>query len=116
MSTADIALSIALALPCANRKTVAGLRFDSRTPHILCVVLSGLYRTRARVEIVYGNVETGEEWQSAGNERGRIGRSIAGAPTLIRSCASLGSEILLDWSILRIAETAGRSVLYSRFY
>lgn len=97
-------------------KVVDELSFDACTPDDLCELLASLYRTRVRVVLTYGNVETGVVWESATPYRGRIGRSTGQhkIPLLIRTARSHGGEALLDHCILRVSESVGGRLLWCR--
>lgn len=94
-----------------------GTRYDGRTPSDLIALLEKVRMSRQRVRVVYGNVFTGEAWDDM-YERGTIGRSMGrdgtGIPLLVKTSRSMGGEALTTQSILRVHESAGGKVLYSR--
>jgi len=100
----------------AMTRDMIQMAFDPRTPDDLCALLCSLNHTRARVVLVYGDVETGEMWESATPERGRIGRSTGTSkiPLLVRTSRSFGGEAVLDHCILQMRESQGGKVLYQR--
>lgn len=97
-------------------KEIGGFSFDVRTPDDVCNLLVALHKTRQRVVLVYGDVETGKAWESATPERGRIGRStgMRPIPLLVRTARSLGGEAVISDCILQVRDSVGGRVIYSR--
>lgn len=90
--------------------------YHKNTPDSLIELLETLHRTRQRVRVVYGNLDTGVAWTSATPSRGRIGRSGGGMgaiPLLVRTSRSLGGEALMEGRILRIYESPSNKLLYA---
>jgi len=97
-------------------KVVNGTYYDKRTPDDLVSVLESVRQKKERVVLVYGNVETGEVWESATTERGTIGRSTGSEkiPLLVRTSRSLGGEAILDYCILQVLKSRGGEIIYQR--
>ena len=97
-------------------QVVNGTYYHISTPNDLINKLEAIRNNRQRVILYYGNVETGEFWESATPERGTIGRSMGPVkiPLLIRTYRSYGGEGILDHCILKIIESIGGRVIYNR--
>ena len=97
-------------------KAVNGISYHISTPDDLINKLEQIRNRHERVVLHYGNVETGELWESATPDRGTIGNSMGPVkiPLLIRTSRSYGGEGILDHCILKITESRGGRVIYSR--
>ena len=103
---------------CAVVGSYGQMHFDVRTPDSLCQILTRLHVSRERVVLIYGNKETGEVWENATPERGRIGRArglsdeTGKVPLLIRTSRSIGGEPIMDHCILLVRLSASGRVLW----
>lgn len=89
---------------------VNGTFYTSDTPEDLIKVLESIRASHERVTITYGNIHTGKAWDDK-PESGFIGKSNGEikAPILLKSKRSLGGELILTNSILKI--TAARGII-----
>ena len=95
---------------------VNGTTYHDATPAKVCEILEESLKTRKRLVLVYGNVDTLEVWENATPDRGHVGRSMGPIkiPLLIRTSRSHGGEGILDRCIIEIRESRGGRVLYRR--
>lgn len=87
--------------------------FDQSVPLNLQNLITNLNKTRARVRVWYGDINTGTAWPEEFEVLGYIGRSTGQhkIPLLVNNARSYGGGALLVSSIVRIDTTCGR-VLY----
>jgi hypothetical protein len=96
-------------------QVVDDTHYDKRTPPEVVKILEHSRKTRTRIVITYGNVETCEAWEDATPNRGHVGRSTGKAiPLLIRTPRSNGGEGILDHCIIQIRESLGGKILYKK--
>jgi len=94
----------------------SGMCYHKDCPPALVTLLEYHRVKGTRLLFTFGNVETGEVWESLTPERGRIGRSTGPRPIplLVRTSRSFGGEALMSHCILRIVESRGGKLVYSK--
>jgi hypothetical protein len=93
---------------------IDGTTYKAGTPRRVVDLLEHSRRTRERICLRYGDVQTGRDW---GDRRmcGQIGRSMGPIkiPLLIATRRSVGGAGLLEHVIVRITNPKTQGVLYS---
>jgi len=94
----------------------SGMCYHKDCPSVLVAILERHRIAGTRLVFTFGNVETGEVWESTTPERGRIGRSTGWRPIplLVRTKRSMGGEALMSHCILRIVESRGGKLVYHK--
>ena len=93
---------------------VNGTEYDTRTPQAVVDILEKYRQDKIRLELDYGDTETGKSWGEVNNTTGYIGRSTGShkIPLLIHNSRCIGGAAILDHCILRIRETSGKRIIY----
>jgi len=98
---------------------VNGTSYRASTDNKIISVLENARNTNTRIELDYGNVETGESWGERYDILGYVGRSTGTSkiPLLVFNSRSMGGGGIMDNCIVRIRESKGKKVLYKHeFY
>ena len=88
--------------------------FDEKTNDAVQRVITSAYHANQRLRVVFGDVETGEDWLEKHCVIGTVGRS-AGTikkPLLINNSRSTGGCAILTNCILKIVDVKNKHVLY----
>lgn len=90
--------------PRMNTQIVNGVHYNSETPSKVIEILENARNNRYRLQIVYGDSETGKDWLEEWQTFGRVGRSTGTKPVplLVHNSRSMGGPALLDKNIVRI--------------
>lgn len=90
--------------------------YHAETPAEVIRILESSRTLKHRLLFTFGNVLTGEAWETCTPERGHVGRSTGSKriPLLIRTSRSMGGEYLMDHCVLKIQESRGGRLLYQR--
>lgn len=94
-------------------KVVNGTSHDIRTPDRVIQILENARISRNRLVIHYGDTNTGKAWGD--KETGYIGRSTGDnkIPLVVHNSRSFGGGGLLDYCIVRIETSRGKTCLYN---
>lgn len=82
----------------------SGTAYHIETPDRVCEILESARINRNRIQIYYGDVKTGKNWNQEYDTRGTIGRSTGTVkiPLLIKTSRSYGGGAILDHCIVKI--------------
>ena len=88
--------------------------FDDSTNKTVQHVITSTYQSKQRLRIVFGDIETGEDWLEEHDTIGTIGRSTGTKkiPLLIHNSRSMGGGAILTHCILKIVDVKSKRVLY----
>jgi len=87
--------------------------YNVRTPQEVIDVLETARRHRIRIQISYGDVETGRDWLEEYDIRGYVSRSTGvPIPILLANTQSMEGGGILDQCIVRILKLSNGDVLY----
>ena len=88
--------------------------FSDNTNDKVKQVLTSCHNRKNRIRIVYGDVNTGNDWLEEYEILGYVGRStgINPSPLLINNSRSYGGGAILTGSILKIVDTQTKQVLF----
>jgi len=92
----------------------SGACYYPETPDEVIEVMERLWHRDTRIQIFYGNRETGADWNEEHDTIGRIGRSTGTfkIPLLIHNTRSLGGGSILTHCILKIIDTKTKEIYY----
>lgn len=97
-------------------KDINGTEYDAKTPDRVISILERYRQNKSlgRIELDYGDTETGRSWGEVYDITGYVGRSTGKykVPLLIYNSRSIGGGSILDHCIIRIREARGKKVLY----
>lgn len=82
----------------------SGTAYHIETPTRVCEILENARISGNRIQIYYGDVKTGKNWNEEHDTRGTIGRSTGTVkiPLLIATSRSHGGGAILDHCIVKI--------------
>ena len=88
--------------------------FNDNTNDKVKQVLTSCYNRKNRIRVVYGDINTGNDWLEEYEILGYVGKStgINPAPLLINNSRSFGGGAILTGSILKIVDTQTKQVLF----
>ena len=88
--------------------------FSDNTNSTVKQVLTSCYNCKNRIRIVYGDVNTGNDWLEEYEVLGYVGKStgINPSPLLVNNSHSFGGGAILTGSILKIVDTQTKQVLF----
>ena len=88
--------------------------FDEKTNDAIQRVITSAYHSKQRLRVVFGDVETGEDWLEEHCVIGTVGRSTGTIkkPLLINNSRSTGGCAILTSCILKIVDVKSKHVLY----
>jgi hypothetical protein len=91
-----------------------GTHYDKRTDPTIISVLEYARSKRLRIELDYGDTDTGRSWGETHDILGYVGRSTGRIkiPILVHNSRSMGGGAILDHCIIRIRTSKGKEVLY----
>jgi len=95
-------------------KIVDGTAFHIETPTEVVNILKDNLHSNVRLQIYYGDIETGRNWNEEHDTTGTIGRSTGKVkiPLLIKTARSYGGGSILDHCIVKIKNKKTGKVLY----
>lgn len=87
----------------------SGTAYHIETPDRVCEILENARTSGNRIQIYYGDKETGRDWHEEQDTRGTIGRSSGTVkiPLLIATSRSHGGGAILDHCIIKIRNKYG---------
>ena len=82
----------------------SGTAYHQDTPERVCEILENARTSGTRLQIYYGDTQTGRDWNEGHDTRGTIGRSTGTVkiPLLIATSRSHGGRAILDHCIVKI--------------
>lgn len=91
----------------------SGTAYHTETPDRVCEILENARTAGTRLQIYYGDTQTGRDWNEENDTRGTIGRSggTVKIPLLIATSRSHGGGAILDHCIVKIRSNTG-NVIY----
>lgn len=87
----------------------SGTAYHEETPARVCEILETAIKSRQRLQLYYGDANTGKNWNEELDTRGTIGRSTGTVkiPLLIATSRSHGGGAILDHCIVKIRNKYG---------
>jgi hypothetical protein len=94
--------------------TNSGTYYNEGTPQRIIEILEQARETGQRLQLFYGDIETGRNWNEEYNTTGTIGRSTGTVkiPLLIATSRSMGGGGISTDRIIAIRDTKTKKVLY----
>ena len=93
---------------------VNGTAYNENTSIDVINVLENALKTRQRLQLFFGDIETGKNWNEENDTIGKIGRSCGNykVPLLIKTSRSYGGGAILDNCIIKIRDMQTKKVLF----
>lgn len=95
-------------------KEINGTSYHKNTKEEIIKTLEYVKEKKIRIEVSYGDVNTGRDWEEIHDTKGYVSRSTGSIkiPLLIYNVRSYGGGALLDHCVVKIVTTRGKEVLY----